>query len=248
MPRGFTKKDERQVLAIKKSCRSRGGSKADCDRIAFSTVNKRRRAEGRSLGDSDALAQGQMLMLDDLDVFGLDQRQQNKLSVVGMVGSLGTAIAIIPGMALSGGARSPAEAMFEKVVGIGLPVTFGASALLHSNRFVNALVLLPVAMFVVPQIHKARARARTEAMEALRLRWKVIRTRSGSLMRSDDNVRKNGKELFDLLVSRPETSSKWRVTILNKDGKIVVRKDGLPSRDEARLYAEDFIFRRRAFA
>ena len=51
MPKGFTAKDERQVLAIKKSCRARGGEKKDCDRIAFATVNKRRRAEGRTLSD-----------------------------------------------------------------------------------------------------------------------------------------------------------------------------------------------------
>jgi len=48
MPKGFTAKDERQVLAIKKSCLARGGKKKDCDRIAFATVNKRRRAEGRT--------------------------------------------------------------------------------------------------------------------------------------------------------------------------------------------------------
>jgi hypothetical protein len=49
VPRGFTKKDERQVLHIKESCRASGKPKAVCDRIAFATVNKRRRAEGRTM-------------------------------------------------------------------------------------------------------------------------------------------------------------------------------------------------------
>jgi hypothetical protein len=53
MPKGFTAKDERQVLAIKKSCRDRGGDPTECDRIAFATVNKRRREEGRTMGDLD---------------------------------------------------------------------------------------------------------------------------------------------------------------------------------------------------
>jgi len=50
MPAAWSRKDERQYKAIVKSCVRRRGVKV-CKRIAAATVNKRRRAEGRTFGD-----------------------------------------------------------------------------------------------------------------------------------------------------------------------------------------------------
>ena len=48
MPRAWSKKDERMYEHILDSCR---GSERTCKRIAAATVNKKRRLEGRTLGD-----------------------------------------------------------------------------------------------------------------------------------------------------------------------------------------------------
>lgn len=50
MPTYWSKKDERQYQAIKKSCLSRDARKTKvCTRMAAATVNKQRRKEGRTL-------------------------------------------------------------------------------------------------------------------------------------------------------------------------------------------------------
>ncbi len=48
MPRGWTKKDERQYEHIKESQEERGTSERRAKEIAGRTVNKRRRQEGRT--------------------------------------------------------------------------------------------------------------------------------------------------------------------------------------------------------
>ena len=48
MPRGWTTKDERQYEHIKESGLERGQSEERAEEIAASTVNKRRREEGRT--------------------------------------------------------------------------------------------------------------------------------------------------------------------------------------------------------
>jgi hypothetical protein len=48
MPRGWTKKDERQYEHIKDSQREDGSPMAKAQEIAARTVNKRRRKEGRT--------------------------------------------------------------------------------------------------------------------------------------------------------------------------------------------------------
>ncbi len=48
MPRGWTKKDERQYEHIKHSQKQRGSSEKRAKEIASRTVNKRRRQEGRT--------------------------------------------------------------------------------------------------------------------------------------------------------------------------------------------------------
>jgi hypothetical protein len=127
MPRGFTAKDERQVLAIKKSCRAGGGSKADCDRIAFATVNKRRRAEGRTLSGSDRLTNSQMLMLDDLDVFGLTDEQQKMISNVGILVGSGVFLASLPDVPVIGGAL-PIRAFWPGAAILGTSVALRLDA------------------------------------------------------------------------------------------------------------------------
>jgi hypothetical protein len=50
MPAAWSKKDERQYRAIKKSCLARDARRTRaCPRIAAATVNKQRRKEGRTL-------------------------------------------------------------------------------------------------------------------------------------------------------------------------------------------------------
>ena len=57
MPRGaWSKKDERQYAHILTSCASRGRGLQTCKRIAAATVNKRRSAEGRTLGGLEGAA------------------------------------------------------------------------------------------------------------------------------------------------------------------------------------------------
>ncbi len=48
MPRGFTKKEERQYEHIKESEREQGRSEDDAERIAAATVNKQRREKGET--------------------------------------------------------------------------------------------------------------------------------------------------------------------------------------------------------
>ena len=48
MPRGSTKKEERQYEHIKESEEAQGRSEEDAERIAASTVNKQRREKGET--------------------------------------------------------------------------------------------------------------------------------------------------------------------------------------------------------
>lgn len=54
--RAWSKKDERQYAHILTSCRARGRGLQTCKRIAAATVNKRRSAEGRTLGGLEGAA------------------------------------------------------------------------------------------------------------------------------------------------------------------------------------------------
>lgn len=136
MPKGFTAKDERQVLAIKKSCRTRGGSKADCDRIAFATVNRRRRKEGRTLGDSNALTQRQMLLLDGIDLRNLSESQLNTI----MASSAATYfLSPLAGVLLVPEATPDklniwTRGFFENVLPVGSVLTFTAAGLRNPRR------------------------------------------------------------------------------------------------------------------
>lgn len=57
MPAAWSKKDERQYKAIKKSCLSRDRRRTrSCTRMAAATVNKQRRKEGRTLSGLGLLA------------------------------------------------------------------------------------------------------------------------------------------------------------------------------------------------
>jgi len=60
MPSSWSKKDERMYEAIKKSCLAKDKRKTkSCTRMAAATVNKRRKKEGRTLGDLTLRPTGQ---------------------------------------------------------------------------------------------------------------------------------------------------------------------------------------------
>jgi hypothetical protein len=61
MPTAWSAKDEHQYKAIKKSClKSDSRRTKACPRIAASTVNKRRRAEGRTLSGLEQTARKEL--------------------------------------------------------------------------------------------------------------------------------------------------------------------------------------------